>query len=157
MPNQVYVMNADGSGQRRLTHLAAHNMNPAWLPDGKITFESIHGPNNFEIYVINADGSGQRNLSRELGTRQHLSNLEPGRAKIAFASKRDGNWEVYVMNADGSGQRNLTRNAANDNLYGRSIPGRPTGGRSSSDATATATAAATTSMSSTPTAAESGT
>jgi TolB protein len=57
-------MNADGSGQRRLTHLPAHNTSPAWLPDAKITFVSFHGPNDLEIYVINADGSGQRNLTR---------------------------------------------------------------------------------------------
>ena len=62
-------MNADGSGQRRLTHLAGTAMDPAWLPDGKITFVSFHGPNDFEIYVINADGSGQRNLTREWGRR----------------------------------------------------------------------------------------
>ena len=109
-------MNADGSGQRRLTHLAAHNTSPVWLPDGKITFVSFHGPNDFEIYVINADGSGQRNLTREWGL-DGLPVWRPDGQKIAFASKRDGNWELYVMNADGSEQRNLTRNAANDYLY----------------------------------------
>src|SRR5439155_19917667 len=64
---QVYVMNADGSGERRLTRLAAHNTVLAWLPDGKIAFVSFHGPNDFEMYVMNADGSGQRNLTREWG------------------------------------------------------------------------------------------
>ncbi len=33
-------MNADGSGQRRLTREGAPNFNPAWSPDGqRIAFE----------------------------------------------------------------------------------------------------------------------
>ena len=125
-------MNADGSGQRRLTRLAGYNSVLAWLPDGKIAFVSSHGPNDFEIYVMNADGSGQRNLTREWGL-DGFPVWSPDGQKIAFTSKRDGNWEVYVMNADGSGQRRLTRNAA---VEWPLLPGRPTGGRSPSDATA---------------------
>ena len=116
----MYVMNADGSGQRRLTNLPAHNYGSCLVARrGKITFVSFHGPNDFEIYVINADGSGQRNLTRDWGFDISFPVGSPdGAQKIAFASKRDGNWELYVMNADGSGQRNLTRNMANDYLYG---------------------------------------
>src|SRR3954454_24966360 len=31
----IYVMNADGSGQTRLTHDPAYDANPAWSPDGQ--------------------------------------------------------------------------------------------------------------------------
>ena len=65
----VYVMNADGSGQRRLTNAAADpappgcagEFNPAWSPDGReIAIVSGLSPT---IYVMNADGSGQRELT----------------------------------------------------------------------------------------------
>ena len=57
----VYVMNADGSGQRRLTQSGAQ---PLWSPDGrKIAFVSDRD-GNYEVYIMNADGSGQQNLSR---------------------------------------------------------------------------------------------
>jgi Tol biopolymer transport system component len=59
-------MNADGSGQRRLTRNSAGDYLPAWSPDGqKIAFVSQRDGNvNHEIYVMNADGSEQRNLTR---------------------------------------------------------------------------------------------
>jgi Tol biopolymer transport system component len=58
---EVWVMNADGSGQRRLSQSGAQ---PLWSSDGRrIAFVSERD-GNAEIYVMNADGSSQRNVSR---------------------------------------------------------------------------------------------
>jgi Tol biopolymer transport system component len=101
----VYVVNADGSGQRRLARESSRG--PAWSPDGgRIAFVAPEG-----IYVMNADGSGQRRLARESSRGPAWS---PDGGRIAFVSDRDGKSEVYVMNTDGSGRRNLTRNPAKD-------------------------------------------
>ena len=67
---EVHVMNADGSGPRRLTrnagqvHDGAIGARPRWSPDGRqIAFVSGRD-GNADIYLMNADGSGQRNLTR---------------------------------------------------------------------------------------------
>ena len=60
--SEIYVMNADGSGQRRLVR---GGYGPVWSPDGRrIVYVRGQGPplGKPDIYVMNADGSGQRRL-----------------------------------------------------------------------------------------------
>src|SRR5881397_3852173 len=45
---------------------------------------------------------------------QSASPAKPVRARIAFASHRDGNWEIYVTDGDGAHQTRLTRRDAQD-------------------------------------------
>ena len=57
---RTLFVNADGSGQRNVTHEWGLDGLPAWSPDArKIAFES-----KYKLYVVNADGSGRRTLTR---------------------------------------------------------------------------------------------
>ena len=64
--NEIYVMNADGSNQTRLTDNPYTDENPAWSPDGKrIAFDAnCEEMTSFKkIYVMNTDGSNVTRLS----------------------------------------------------------------------------------------------
>ena len=53
---EIYVMNADGSNQRRLTNNPAEDIAPSWSPDGRyIAFASNRG-GSYQIYLMDAAG-----------------------------------------------------------------------------------------------------
>ena len=55
---EIYVMNADGTGQTRLADNPSADRIPSWSPDGsRIAFYS-NRDGNWEIYVMNSDGTG---------------------------------------------------------------------------------------------------
>jgi Tol biopolymer transport system component len=95
----VYVMNADGSNQTRLTEL--NSFHPAWSPDGKKIVFVYCG-----IYIMNADGSNIISLTNNIDDFEPA--WSPDGRKIAFTSNRDGNDGIYIMNADGSNKTKLT-------------------------------------------------
>ncbi|MEW5870834.1 MAG: DUF5050 domain-containing protein [Chloroflexota bacterium] len=110
---ELYLINTDGSGLRRLTTSQVSNEHPAWSPDGKrISFDSDSDGDGFrEINLINPDGSGQVRLTSNQANavaNDQFADWSPDGSQIIFSSDRNGNWDLYVMNADGSDQRQLT-------------------------------------------------
>ena len=81
----VYVVSADGSGQRTL---ARRGNAPAWSPDGRRIAFSITG----KLYVVNADGSGHRTLTRVM----------PGGGAATLAWSPDGRKLLFLLETGGS-------------------------------------------------------
>jgi hypothetical protein len=72
--SEIYVMNADGTGQIRLTNNSAQDEFSSWSTDGsKLAFFSDRDA-NYEIYSMNPDGSGRPVLL----TMRHLIRYLPG-------------------------------------------------------------------------------
>ena len=114
----IYVVNADGTGLTRLTDDPANDSAPRWSPDGRrIAFSSIRdavpGEVNFEIYVMGADGSNQTRLTRNTKF-DHSPAWSPDGRSLVFTSRRDGNFEVYSMDSAGGGETRLTDDPNDD-------------------------------------------
>src|SRR5438132_1543575 len=95
--HEVYVMDADGSHQTRLTNNPADDILPAWSPDGtKIAWSTNRlGGSNSEIFVMNADGSGAKNLTNYAGS-DRFPSWSPDGTKITYMSMRNagGDFEI---------------------------------------------------------------
>jgi hypothetical protein len=112
--SEIYVMNADGSGQTRLTNHPSEDYSPAFSRYGRTIAFNSNRDGNAEIYVMNADGSSLTRLTNHPST-DIFPTVSPDGTKIAFQSNRHGeNWQIYVMNADGSGVTRLTNHPSFD-------------------------------------------
>ena len=115
----VLVINADGSGLRRLTPWSLDaGDHPDWSPDGKlIVFRSYErGALQSRIYVVQADGSGLRQLTRfPRGTIVLSYSFSPDGQWITFVkSGRGGQPDIFAMRANGTGMRPITQTAVWD-------------------------------------------
>src|SRR5688500_8492524 len=61
---QLYVMNADGTGERRLTNSVGEDTHPSWSPDGALIVFDSYRDSVFNLYVIRADGTGERRFTQ---------------------------------------------------------------------------------------------
>ena len=114
--SEIYVMDADGGNQQRLTKNRKNDWFPSWSPDGeRIAFAADRKGDfaNFEIYAIDANGGNQRRLT-ENRVDDWSPSWSPDGERITFSSRRDGNREIYVMDANGGNQQNLTNNPHDD-------------------------------------------
>ena len=99
----ITILNADGSGRRRVTTQEADN-DPAWSPDGSRIAFTRSQSNRIRLHVVNVDGSGLRVLTPDLDRDVDDPEWSPDGARIAFSDSSD----VYVIGADGTGLQVMT-------------------------------------------------
>ncbi|MDF2771954.1 MAG: exported protein of unknown function [Geminicoccaceae bacterium] len=110
---QVYVMAADGSRNRKLTSFEPGTARePAWSPDGKeIVFSGFPvGTEHADLFVMSAAGKNIRRLTdfRDVpAVSVDQPAWSPDGKRIAF-SHRGICSNVMMMNADGTGMTNVT-------------------------------------------------
>jgi Tol biopolymer transport system component len=120
--DEVWVMNADGSGRRQVTKTSVAEQESAWSPDGtRLVYASnsfdVDRQTDLEIWTINADGSRRRQLTNNTsGLDETQPAWSPDEAKIAYVGVASGSLDrnIYVMNANGTGQGPVDTSTARD-------------------------------------------
>jgi Tol biopolymer transport system component len=112
----VFLMRADGSGVRAITHAAAYSGDSggiAWSPDGRrlvvARFDAVGA--RTALFVMNADGSHSRRLTDwKLGA-AGIPDWSARGDLIVFrvAPEETGIGNFFAIKADGTGLRQVTR------------------------------------------------
>jgi Tol biopolymer transport system component len=125
--DQIFTMNADGSGKKQVSTGGGKTTCAYFFPGGKrILYASTRaaGPecpappdyskgyvwkmySEYEIYTAKADGTGVKRLTNNPGYDAEATVSRDGR-KIVFTSLRNGDFDLYTMDSNGKNVRRLT-------------------------------------------------
>jgi TolB protein len=92
---EIYVVNRDGSGLRRLTNHSAIDSTPTWNPAGTQIAWTSDRTGNPQIWFMNADGTGQRKLTSESWCDRPTWSPEPFN-EIAYASRTGAGFDIKI-------------------------------------------------------------
>lgn len=111
--SEIYVMNTDGTDQKRLTESPAEELDISWSPDGRRLLFVSQRDGNREVYTLELRKGKLARLTYN-GEADEQPVWSRNGDKIAFVSFLDGDTEIFVMDADGNNQQKLTNNTVAD-------------------------------------------
>ena len=107
----IYVVNRDGTNERRLTNNAASEGSPAWSPSGNLlAFTSDRtGTNNTKIYTMNADGTGLKRIENDCSHCDRPT-FAPGLngLLLAYSTQTGGGNDIEFYDLNNGQARRLT-------------------------------------------------
>jgi Tol biopolymer transport system component len=100
--NEIWVMNADGTGTRSL----GAGLSPSWSPNGRrLVFDAVVD-RNYDVWTMAGDGGARRRVTTNAAP-DYFATWSPNGEQIAFTSDRGGE-DLFVIDADGTNERRLT-------------------------------------------------
>ena len=106
LASEVYVMQADGTDVRRLTHHESWDGAPAWTQDGREVVFYSQRDGDTRIYRTGIDETGgatPRPISAQ--GEAALSPVPAPDGRLAFTARRDDRWTIVSTRLDGSDPR----------------------------------------------------
>jgi TolB protein len=119
----VYVMNADGSGQRRLVAESLNTSEGAtWSPDGTSIVYSRKGEKGADVFIADHAGENERRITNDQDRNIYNGSptISPDGTSIAFYSDDESSSALVVIGIDGQNRRTLI--AGGHNWYPRWSP-----------------------------------
>jgi TolB protein len=108
---EIFVMNANGTGLRQVTYNNVDDGGPAWSPNGdRLVFHRwLDNDSQADLMTVRANGTGERNLTRSPGLLDRYGIWSPNGREIVFMHDNSGlENDIYTIRPDGSHMRALT-------------------------------------------------
>jgi Tol biopolymer transport system component len=120
---EIYIMRADGTGQRRLTSVNGYDGGPFFSPDGKrIVWRRFDEQGLIaDVWTMNLDGTDERQVT-QFKSMSWAPYIHPSGEYLLFASNKLGfeNFEVFMV--DVAGTKEPVRVTHSDGFDGLPVP-----------------------------------
>ena len=114
---ELFTIEADGTGLTRVPTTSCEGLEPDWAPDGHtIGFIERCGPSGtFDLSAVDVDGTG---LRRIYATSRDDARIDwsPDGSRALFISDISGNREIYLSDAGFTRATNLTNSLGDDDF-----------------------------------------
>lgn len=107
--DQICIMNADGTGMRRLTTEKKRHYYPSLAPDGgSVVYTSFLEQNVYEIYILDLNNGNVDKLTDKLGV-LNAPEISPDGTSIIFTrgDPATGKQRIMLMDRNGKDARNI--------------------------------------------------
>ena len=120
---EIYIMRADGAGQRRLTNAIGYDGGPFFSPDGtRIVWRRFDAKGLIaDVWTMKTDGTDARQLT-DFGAMSWAPYIHPSGEYFLFASNKLGfeNFEVFMTDVEG--KKEPVRVTYSDGFDGLPVP-----------------------------------
>ena len=119
----IYIMRADGSGQKRLTNVPGYDGGPFFTPDGsRIIWRRFNESGLLaDVWTMKPDGSDQKQIT-DFGSMSWAPYMHLSGEYIIFSSNKLGfeNFELFIV--DAAGTKEPVRVTYSDGFDGLPVP-----------------------------------
>jgi TolB protein len=107
---QIFAVNADGSGLRRLTQGSSIDTEPAFSPDGQSIYFTSDRGGAPQIYKMSAQGENAGSAQRVTFTGSYNTSprVSPDGKQLAYISRVGGGFKLYIQDLQGGTATGLT-------------------------------------------------
>ena len=109
LDHQIFGINADGTGNRKLIEASIGLNHHDWSPDGlQLAAVGYVSTGTWSIYIFDADGTHLTRLTTTNNVNDSEPNWSPDGEQIVFTRiypDQNDRTEIWIMNADGGNQR----------------------------------------------------
>jgi TolB protein len=108
---EIWVMEADGSGKRRVTNNGSINLFPAWSPDGKTLLYTSFKAGMSELFLLYRGNKPGARLIKT-ADEKYRGVWQANDGNIAAVVSREGNTDIYSVSTNGTAPQRLTESRA---------------------------------------------
>ncbi|ETA66793.1 periplasmic component of the Tol biopolymer transport system [Methanolobus tindarius DSM 2278] len=114
----IWIMNSDGSGQKKLYDGMAWEGEPVFNEDGSKIYFAAESKKAFSaryisIHAMNIDGSDGVKLTETADSRNPA--LSPDGNLVVYSSRVSGNYDIWIMSSGGTDKERLTDAQGDEN------------------------------------------